>query len=381
MTTLTWFFATFALVIASVFAMNTAVDVSGLDTYDLVYRLASSQQADELLIWENSFDQRAWVKARLMNGRDCPELLVLGSSTMGALAASLFPGRHVLNGWLTQPTVEDFEAMTALLEGSGCHPANVVLGIDPWFFNAKVQDERWMSLMPEYLTYHGTSWSKARWRKGWATLKERLNFVTTRQTVDVLLRPSRREPTAIKPTLVRVSPAEYCADDPRPYYIRAYDGHYVSCPRFSYTPIELTRVAERYLATNSHEMAEWREIDSSRLTRLAAVLTRWRALDMQVLILAPPYHPETFRRLQASPEVRENLRVVDTALRDLAAPLGMTYLSLRDPKVPGCEGDDFRDSHHFKASCFHKMFRTVQDAGFTFRHWARPVAARGDAQR
>lgn len=376
-----WFFTSFAVVIAGVFAMNTAVDVSGLDTYDIVYRLATRQQPGELLIWENSFDQRAWVKARLTHGTACPDVLVLGSSTMGALAAPLFPGHHVLNGWLTQPTVEDFEALTALFEASGCHPANVVLGIDPWFFNAKVQDERWMSLMPEYLAYHATSWSRARWRKGWATFKERLNFVTTRQTVDVLLRPSRRDPTSIKPTLVKASPAEYCADDPRPYYIRAYDGHYVSCPRFSYTPVELNRVAERYLARNAHEMAEWREVDWSRLTRLTAVLTRWRALDMKILMLAPPYHPETYRRLQASPGIRENLKAVDAALRDLATPLGMTYLSFRDPEVPRCGVDEFMDSHHVKIVCFDKIFRSVQDSGFTFRRWARPVAARDDARR
>ena len=78
---------------------------------------------------------------------------------MGGFPAELVPGRAVLNGWLTQPTVEDLEAVTALLDASGCRPASVILGIDPWFFNPSVTDERWMSLLPDYLAYHGTAWS------------------------------------------------------------------------------------------------------------------------------------------------------------------------------------------------------------------------------
>src|SRR5262245_45127776 len=168
------FFATLGSLVAGVFLLNTRVDLAGLDSGRRVAELARRQAPSQVLVSERDYDQRAWVKARLEKG--CPEVLLLGSSTVGMLASSMFSNPSFLNGWLTGPSVEDFAALASILQQDGCVPRRILIGIDPFLLNPLVTDQRWLSLREDRARFRAGSSRLQSFVLEWQTFKERLGF-------------------------------------------------------------------------------------------------------------------------------------------------------------------------------------------------------------
>jgi len=347
------FISIVVLGLTAVFVTNMVIDVAGVNTFRQVTELSRRQAPDELLVWENLFDQRAWTKAKLERG--CPEILVLGSSTVGQLDQTMFPGHRLLNGWLTAPTVEDFEALTAVMSESSCHPATIIVGVDPWLLNAAFKDQRWQSLFDDFLAYHrNTGKLRAfglRTVRAWSLFKERLNFTTTRLTVEHVLRRFRGEPEASAPHLVSTTGEAYCATISSAQYIRANDGHFISCPEFVPTQQEVEDIARSYVLNNGHEVHRWKEVDPHRRARFEIVTRRWSDLGSHVVFVTPPYHPLAYQALRADPLIAANLDALDRVL----SGSGFPYVNLRDPATPGCKASEFEDSHHGARSCVLKV--------------------------
>lgn len=341
------------------YAVNAHYDVSALDQSAMITRLAQSQSDSDLLVWQNAFDQRAWLRERLEDPRSNHDIVLVGSSTMGGLSAAMFPAHALLNGWLSAPTIEDFEAATVLLDRASHRPRTVVLGIDAWFLNPVIDDQRWRSLTDEFIRYRREEgdglWA---WRERplgfWAMLKERLTFATLYETV-LFVRAARRYSKPLTPWLVRVSPEQYCRTLRTPLYIRTLVGDYVSCPALESPQVVVDSEAVTYVARNTHSMADWTHVDTDRAQRLAAVVKRIREMGISVVLVAPPYHPYAYAVLYSNAATARNLTETDRLLGNLAAHAGAVYVNLRDPATLGCRPPDFLDSHHTKVACGRKI--------------------------
>lgn len=363
-------FAVFILVALSVctatYAINAHYDVSALDQSALIERLATAQTDSDLLVWQDAFDQRAWLRQRLSDPRWSSQILIVGSSTLGGLRREMFPGQTLLNGWLAAPTIEDIEAATELISHTPRQPCAVVLGIDAWFLNPVVDDQRWRSLTDEYIAYHrrhGDSFwaSVQRPLRWWTTLKERLTFTTLRETL-LFVRRARRNSEPLQPRLVRTPPPQYCRSIRSPEYIRTAIGDYIACPQFDNSQAVVDSEAVTYLARNTHSMAEWRSVDVERAERLREAVMRVRGYGDAVAIVAPPYHPLAYAALRADPVTARNLDKTDRVLASIATLTGAVYVNLRDPARLGCSATDFLDSHHTKATCGRRIAAAVERA-------------------
>jgi hypothetical protein len=348
------------LCLAAIIAVNVIVDVSGMATYDLIVDLTRRQRQDSLIVSAELFDQRAWLEARLLGPGGCPELLVLGSSTVGAWQALFTPGRRLLNGWLTGPTIEDLEATTELLRRAHCVPEHIVLGVDPWLMNAKVTNFRWMSLLDEYLAYHGDRSSLGRYAalatQTWQRFKERLSYEATRESLAVLADRLRAgKIVSVRPRLVERSEADFCAERPAPSYVRSYDGHFFHCPEWLLSEPDVREIARHYVERNTHGMRDFAEVAPSRIAALTRVLSIVRARGSMVTLYAPPYHPIAYAELLAEPRIRAALEQLDLQLQGVAERTGVDVMSLRDPGSIPCGAGEFEDSHHAAPSCVRKV--------------------------
>ena len=347
------FTAIVALGLGAIVAINRSVDVAGLDTFDLVTDLANRQGPDELVVWDHLFDQRAWLKAKLVAPGGCPALLILGSSTVGALRQDMFGTRRILNGWLSAPSIEDFEALTNVLRQARCRPEAIVLGVDHWLVNAAFTDQRWLSLFDDYVAYHehgGSFRFVLEAGRRWNLFKEQLNFATTRATVEYLWR-SRGETITSRPALVRMSPDALCATISTASFIRANDGHYVSCASFLPSQDEVDAIARNYVNNNGHEIRNWKEVDPDRIRRLEQVVRAWNAQGVRVVVLAPAFHPLVYAAFRADAPIRKRLDALDRALAALERQGIAIFVNARDPASIGCLATDFEDSHHGRPEC------------------------------
>ncbi len=355
-------FATIVLLgLAGIAWMNSRVDVAGLDTFDRVAELSRRQGPDDLLVWDQLFDQRAWLATKLTARDGCPEVLVLGSSTVGAFRQDMFAHHRILNGWLSAPTVEDLEALTSVLDRAQCRPVSIILGVDPWLLNSAFGDQRWMSLFDDYIAYQpGSDKLRARWlaiSRSWSRFKERLNYTTTRTTVQALWRRWRGHSAAQPPRLVHMAPEAYCDSISTPNYIRASDGHYVSCAKFVPSPGDVEAVARNYVDANTHEIRSWHELDPERLRRLRAVVRTWSARGSRVVVLGPPYHPLAWAALRANPVLRTTLDTLDATLASME---GVRYVNAREAASVGCTAAEFEDGHHSQPVCARKIAERLE---------------------
>ncbi|MBI3541665.1 MAG: hypothetical protein HY075_00100 [Deltaproteobacteria bacterium] len=345
--------------LTGVFALNSLVDVSGLGTFDEIYGLALGQGPRDVLVWEESFDQRAWVKAMVEKSASC-DVLILGSSTVGGFSSEMFPGRRVLNGWLSNATVEDFEAIAYLLESHpSCRPKTVVFGVDHWLLNPKFNERRWLSLDHEVQRYGGKSrvqLAATSFVKAWEQLKERLNFTTTRATI--LFLASHSGPHE-RPRLVHDALPAYCREQKTSPVLRFADGHFSYCPQFEPTHVDARTAAVNYVPQDSHGIRGWERVDPERVARLSAVSRRLEALGAKIVYVAPPFHPVTYRDLGRSTSIHRSFDALDALLGKLSAENGATYVNLRNPVAAGCADDEFRDSHHSAPACMAKVANSL----------------------
>lgn len=359
-------FVVFSLT-AFIYAFNTHIDAAGQQSAAAVYQLARAQNEDQVLVWDRLFDQRIWLKSRLELPRSggCPDVLIFSSSTLGGIDETNFPNQRFINGWMGAPSIEDLEALTQIIDQSDCHHLQIWLGMDPWFFNVNAKSDRWSSVLGDFVAYQRAHGSALLAAKGyltvWSRFKDRLSFVTTRESLLYFINHRHDEEHLDQPRLVQAGGAvdKLCANSPADLYLRSHDGHFFGCPRFALSPKEISFLATTYLQRNTHSMNQWGQVDPDTLIRLSAALDVLRAKGAKIILVAPPYHPVTYASLYSNAHVRGLLEHLDAALADLARSNGGQYVNTRNPAVAGCTDDEFEDSHHSSTVCLRKVVKAV----------------------
>jgi hypothetical protein len=354
---------------ALIFGFNTYVDEAGQRSAADVFKLARAQDIDQVLVWDRLFDQRIWVKSRLGLNRSggCPDVLIFSSSTLGRIDAANFPGRRLMNGWLAAPTIEDLEALTEMIDQSDCRQMEIWLGMDPWFFNTNEISDRWSSVLGDFAAYqrkHGNTYRTAKgYLTFWSRFKDRLSYVTTRESLRYFFGHRHDKENLDRPRLIQAGAAvdELCAYASADLYLRFYDGHFLGCPRFALSQKEISYLATTYLKRNTHSMNQWSRVDPDTVKRLNVALGVLRAKGEKITLIAPPYHPVTYASLYADDHVHGLLDQIDTLLTETATRYGGRYINLRNPAIAGCPADEFEDSHHSSSACLRKVVKVVEE--------------------
>ncbi|HSO40271.1 MAG TPA: hypothetical protein VLT33_47425 [Labilithrix sp.] len=360
------FFLTLLASLGAVYGFNATFSTSA-PPLDVTARFAAEQTETDVIVSDNTLYQRGWTRARLVRPptaeQPCADLVVLGSSATGTLASEMFPGRRMLNGWHGNFSVQDMESYTAILEAAPCKPKDIIVGVDIfWSSNASWKFEGWQQLASDYAAYHAAHGGFAAYvpvQVRWDEYKENLGFERTIDTLRSAPIRGFRTDAIGRAGLRRVAlePLERLCESvaPREQNLRAWDGHYLKCPASEMSESGIVRYATDYLATNTHNMADWHELDTSRLERIERVIAAWRKLGFGVAMVGIPYHPITWKLLTTDPVIAPNIRELEQRLERLSQSTGAAYVSLRDPSTAPCTADEFEDSHHPRAICTQRV--------------------------
>ncbi|MEZ4846852.1 MAG: hypothetical protein R2877_07970 [Bdellovibrionota bacterium] len=318
------------------------------------------------MISEKSFDQRQWIRGKLSHS-DCPDTLILGSSTVGAFSQKMFNAK-ILNAWLTGPSIEDFEAISQMLNETQCHPQNIVVGIDPWFFNRLSISDRWKSIHEYYSKYQlDDSKLKTIWwnsMQTWSKFKDNLSFSTTQMSFQILM--TRGTHQDAEPELLQSNIQSICNGSTKTplltenSYLRAFDGHYENCHQYLPSQEKVGEISRTYLQRNMHNMAEWHEINENVMDRLEILLSKFSSTGSKVTLLSPPYHPVAFTVLMSDRFTKKNLHEMDNSLLERMKHLGVSYLNFRNSQSIPCNETEFNDSHHSDEACSARIAALVQ---------------------
>jgi len=97
-----------------------------------------------------NYDERLLQKHIILNSNTCPDIAVLGSSTIMLINSKYFKNRRVKNNGVSGVSIEDLIAIIQLYKTKNCLPENIIIGLDPWVLNENNNQSRWRTLINEY---------------------------------------------------------------------------------------------------------------------------------------------------------------------------------------------------------------------------------------
>lgn len=303
---------------------------------DSEYLLARAMVDAPAPIYGWDADERLTVKYRLALETSTPDAIVLGSSRVMLVGQRTYP-RRILNLAVSGASLEDLIAI-AYLAIPRVNPRAVLLGADPWLFNADAGQGRWITLREEV-------------RAASAAL-------TAPQSEDSsdLQGFSRTPllPTGVGARVYRaINRHRVRALDDAPEMrakVRRDGSRVYSLSALQRTPAEVEAMAPSAV---KYSMAPFTYSDSARA--LFERLVERLALSRKVTLVLTPYHPAAYRRMSGPDGV---LTGIEEGFLAIARRRGVAVVGSYDPSRVGCTADEFIDGMHPTDNCMKKVLVT-----------------------
>jgi hypothetical protein len=284
-----------------------------------------------------------------------PEVAVLGSSRILQIGSEIFPGQTLKNHGLTGAVLEDLLALTALYQQKGELPRTLVIGVDPWIFNANNGEQRWRSLSAEVelgldaidpatakafrlkLASNGTEWQILRLK-----LYEVLN---PRYFLEAL--QYWREGKSATPTREQFATEKLKLSDGSTRY-----GEVVR----NRTPAETDQLARTYAQEEPiYHLGSFKSIDSEYRALFQAWILGLEERGSRVVLVLSPYHPTMYDVLTTQSEYGR-VKEVEEYIRHFAEQQGYQVIGSYDPASLGLNSSSFYDGMHPKRDVFEELF-------------------------
>ena len=317
----------------------------------------------EVAVGYRNVDERRFQRGRL-GAIPRPRVVSFGSSRVMQLTGALVgvePGSFYNLG-MSGATVEDYVGLWEILRRQDKIPERAIFSLDPWIFNTDVDQVRWRTLSREvdaFLARRGR-WDALDMALGaWSRAKELVSYEVLRDSFRRLRRLFRSPPTGRRATPDTLIAAESAVADRQA--LRAdgsliYDGPFQRRP-----PLEVQEDAVRWAATDGPGLARFRW-NAERLRLLETLWRDMRVRGVRITAFLPPYHPATWRVIEADARQRETLDQVRRALAALAARLDVSFSDFADPASVPCSADEFFDGQHPRPACLRKLFERLPAA-------------------
>lgn len=291
----------------------------------------AKELASHGVIYSPNIDERIFIKNRIKYENIAPEAIAIGSSRLMQASSK---GTHLdlLNLSVSGASIEDFVAIWEL-SSNKFNPAYVILGADPWIFNANSGQTRWKSLEAEY----GSALSKLGVNK----------IAGHSQNVSA----SRLNAAAVK-FYDSVNQSKIKAEDDSPSLadkIRKDGSRVYNLAYASKSLEEVERGAPNYVSyamTNYQYSSEARHI-------LEKFVSELKAQNRKVVLVLSPYHPSLYELMRLQDK---NLLEIESIFKEIAVTYGVQLIGSYNPTKVGCSSEDFYDGMHPKEKCIEKVF-------------------------
>jgi hypothetical protein len=290
-----------------------------------------------------------------------PDVVVLASSRGMTLGQAEFrPDSQVINLAVSGASEEDFLGFGELILEQRTFPRDVVMAIDPWVFNDRSSQKRWVTNIDAVERFYrergetplsdSFTMVRAEWTRVAASINSLLGYSALRLSLPLEWARLFRGQAERPPGLV-----EEASLLPTDSGTRA-DGtaRYPDSETTTRTAEELRRLADEYAhAEPVYGLGGWTHAPSidTHLQRLISALER-RGIRVHLLIL--PYHPRVLALLRARLGYGAILDDYERAMHGLASSTGASLCDMLDPAAAGCSELEFMDGMHAQQSCVDK---------------------------
>ncbi|MDA8407319.1 MAG: hypothetical protein M0T73_10750 [Deltaproteobacteria bacterium] len=327
-------------------------------------KIAESLNSNHFVEGVTNYDERLVQKFRLNSLPDGTKLntIILGSSRTMQISENLFRKRTI-NLSVSGAGIEDYLALYHLAKRF--NPKRVVIGVDPWVFNARNGLVGWKTLSDEFLAESSNlglcsrpviKFNEDVWLQliNIKYIKSSLRTNIKERFLAILNGFDRQD-------LVMTTAENPCPDKDglRPDGTRIYNSSFSLL-----SPDQVEASAIQYATPPINLLSGFDRIDENYWGLFKQLISDM-AKKSKVVIVLPPFHPSSYKRIIVKVGI---IHEVEQKLIKFAADSGLQLIGSYDPEKVGCNKFGFWDGLHPKTVCISKMFGTTNRNVTVFKH-------------
>jgi peptidoglycan/LPS O-acetylase OafA/YrhL len=318
-----------AACLASIFFICIGMAISKIN-HNIESKMAEILSVNNA-IYSQNINERKFVRARILNEREWPREIIIGSSRLMQVGSNIL-SNNVLNLSVSGASIEDVVAIWGM-SAKNINPQVYYIGADPWLFNINSDQKRWKTLEQDYfdalkqlqLPYSAHS-----------SLFESSPFYNE-VALDVFNATNKRDIVASE------LPEKY-SDKILKDGRRVYNTIYANK-----SSDEITRGLSVFL---NYSMSNF-EFSKNSQHVLELIFATSRKNSKIVLVLVP-YHPNLYSLMK-----NKNHKVIqmEAFFKEISAKHSVEIIGSYDPDAVGCKESEFFDGLHPKDTCMARLFK------------------------
>ena len=276
---------------------------------------------------ESNLDERIFKKkyAELYKNHKI-DYLILGSSRLMPVSQEAVKGASILNLAISGAKIEDLIAIYQVSRDNHITASNVILGIDPLFFNANYGGEWWKAIAEYYYEFENitdfVNYSK---------ITDRLFSIDYFRLAINSIQNKGNDDTALFFTKNYINNGYTRRKDGAIYYPKGFREEEVD---------EVNNVAINF---DIHEYA-FDSLSTERINMIEELIDSIQKKGSNIIILCCPYHPIMYQRISQRKCVQNTILY----LNRLTEKKQIKMIGHYDPKIVGFSAKDFYDATHAK---------------------------------
>lgn len=351
----------FTPVLALLVAVNYGVDCQGYFLGDTYLREIATMlfEGKAVVGFEQLKDREREVIEVIVANMDettLPQTIALGSSRILQLTQEMV-GTSFYNSGTSGGDFYDVLSAFYVYDKAGKLPENVIIGIDPWLFNAdsSAQDDRSdKTLYAEFLTEKlgiPTAYEKKDLSLTWKFLFDLSYF---QGNIDYKLNgaPGKNQPTA-------VSAGELYKQDTE---VKCADGSLLYTEEYRTRSQEAVDYDALIQTTNMFRIEYYYKPDAERVAIFEKWLQYMQAQGVNVIFILAPYPPIVYDHAAANPERYSGFFGTETTIRRLGKEYNIPVYGSYNPYAIPATSADFYDGLHPHGDCLARFFPGVPQA-------------------
>lgn len=300
-----------------------------------------------------NFDERIFKKELILQRKEKPETIVLGSSRAMGIREEFDKDKNSFGNYsVSGANFNDDIALFAVYYNKYQDiPEKIILAVEPWSLNKNRGDTRWKSLEREYyeglklLGYEGEK------IKEYNNLSYFLEKVKTLISISYLrnsikdFRKKETMPLVVSTNYVKTS-------------IVLPNGSVQYGDNINKLQSEkVYKKAQSYITNGKiYQLDDFTELNKSDIDKFCSFIKFLKRNNVEISLWFPPYHPYVYQYIEKNNKFKNVLKA-EEFFREIANKENIKTFGSYNPVLCGVEESDFSDGMHLRTSGYEKVFK------------------------
>jgi len=317
-----------APVVLLIFAVNYYVHpdyVYKCDIMDIVVSKAKYRLNTTNI--DTNLDERLFKKKylELYHDKDI-DYLILGSSRFMTVSSEAVKGKTVLNLAISGARLEDLIAIYQASLDNKIHAKNVIVGVDPLFFNPNYGGRWWKTIAEYYYEFTNTSYDG-----GYNKLCNRIFSIDYFRLAILAIEERKKEKNKII----------FTRDYKNEGFTRRFDGSVYYPRSFCERKVE---IVDDFAKTKNDEEYNFEPLSSLTTNLFESLIDCIQSHNSTIIFVCCPYHPMFYHRIEKYKCILDSYFYT----KELATRKNIMIIGNYNPEVAGFRNKDFYDEVHPK---------------------------------